>query len=263
MSGRLDQARYEVVRLRDLITEPKFNRPISEQWVARLVADFQVSRLGRIALSRREDGTLIILDGQHRIRALRDKGVPEDSKVIPADVYTDLSRAEEALLFVHLNQTKHVSSFEKYRALLVGGDPETRNIDSIVRSHQLVVAPGKKDGAVGCVDALRRLYNMGEPAGAVLSRTLMTIHEAWGEASEAYGSALLRGVGLYLNDNREMDPRDLGAALVRGPGAPINLIGWAKAIAGTHRMAMDKAIAQIIEQRVIRRRSRPRKVESA
>jgi uncharacterized protein DUF6551 len=260
--SRIDPARYETVRLRDIITDPRFNRPISDQWVARLVADFDVARLGRIALSRRDDGTLVILDGQHRCRALRDKGVPDDAKVIPADVYEGLGRSAEALLFVHLNQTKHVSSLEKYRALLVAADPETRGIDSVVRAQGLIVNSGGKDGSIGCIDALRRLYNMGEPSGAVLGRTLATLHEAWGDTHEAYGSQLVRGVGLFLNDYRETDPRELANALVRGPGAPINLIGWAKAIAGTHRMAMDKAIAQIIEQRVVKRRARPRKVST-
>lgn len=259
-NSRLDPARFETVRLRELISDPTFNRPLREGWLAKLEAQFDVSRLGRIAVSRREDGSLVLIDGQHRVEVLRRKGVPEDTKVIPADVYSDLSREQEAELFVYLNNTKMVSAYDKFHALRAAGDVETCTINRIVEMQGLRVGIGAKDGVVGCIDALRRLYSTGEPKGAILARTLSTADLAWGTTHEAYSSALLRGIGLYLNSHRDVESNDLAEALVRGPGAPIHLIGWAKGIAGTQRMSMDKAIALVIETRVVNRRRRPRKV---
>jgi len=258
-NGRVDPARFETVRLADLRTDPEFNRPVSSQWVARLVADFQLSRIGRLAVSRRADGTLVLIDGQHRVAALSQMGVPEGTKCIPADVYEGLSRAEEALLFVHLNNTKHVNSLDKYIALRRAKDPETCAIDQILAAHDLRAAYAKTDGTLGCIDALRRVFNMGEPKGAVLGRTLATIGLSWGPIREAYAASIVRGIGLYLNAHRDIEPKTLADALLHRAGAPLNLLGWAKGIAGIQRMPVDRAIALVIEQRVVNRRHRPRK----
>ena len=158
-------------------------------------------------------------------------------------------------MFVQSNATKLVSAYDKYRALLTSGDLETRAIDAIVRSRDLLVSAGSVDGCVGCVESIRKVYRLGEPEGAVLGHTLAAIFAAWGPSSDAYRSSIVRGVGLFFHEHRDTDPETLASALVKGPGAPINLIGWAKTVAGTQRMPMDQAIAQVIENRVMKRRT--------
>lgn len=253
-----DAARFEKVRLADLTTDGRFNRPVDERWVNRLVADFDAWAIGALLLSRRPDGSLVILDGQHRAEALRRMGVPQNAKVVPALVYDGLSQGQEAHLFVGHNTTRIVRPWDKYKALRVAGDPETVAIDKLVRSHGLSVSDGSKDGCIGAVTALRNLYKLGEPEGQVLELTLKALQTAWGDISDAYEARILKGVGRYFHEHPDTNPIALGEGLVKGPGAPINLIGLAKAIAGPQIMTLPEAICKVLDERIMRRRSRPR-----
>jgi|KBSSwiS6_1023812.scaffolds.fasta_scaffold00901_6 hypothetical protein len=257
----LGEGQFRAVRLADLVTDGRFNRDVSNTAVERILSAFDAQAFGTITVWERDDGALVIIDGQHRVEAARRRGISETAKCIPAVVHRGLTLAEAAALFVESNATKLVSAFDKYRALLTAGDPETTAIHAIVSFRDLTITRSVGDGSIGCVDAVRWAYRTGEPEGSVLALTLLAIQSAWGPASEAYRSAIVRGVALYFHEHRDIEPTDLGDALARGPGAPINLIAWAKTIAGTQRMPLDRAIAQVIEQRVMKRRPRPRAAE--
>lgn len=258
----LGESGYETVRLAELSTEGRFNRPVSDAAVEKILSDFNAKAFGALILWERAPRDFVIIDGQHRVEAARRRGIREDAKCLPAVVYRGITLSQAAELFVQHNATKMVSAYDKFRALLTAGDLESMEIDRIVRAHDLIVASHHGDGTVSCVDAIRKVYVMGEPPGAILGCTLATLQSAWGPASEAYTSAIVRGIGLYFHEHRDGDPRVLADALARGPGAPINFIAWAKTIAGTQRLALDKAIAQVIETRVLKRRSRPKAAAS-
>lgn len=252
------KAQYRLVRLAALTTDGRFNRPISSNWVETILSNFDMRAFGAIDLWEQDDGTLVILDGQHRVQSLRLAGVQEDAKVIPALVHKGLTLSEAARLFVQLNHEKLVNAYDRFKALREAGDLETGDVDRIVQNLGLTVAPATSDGCISCVEALYRCYRLGEPKGVVLSRALIALHSAWGDLSEAYRSALIRGLALYIHDHRDADPSAIGTALARGPGAPINLLAWAKTIAGTQRLPLDRAIADVIEARVMKRRHRPK-----
>jgi hypothetical protein len=252
-SAPLGEGHYRTVRLNELVTDGRFNRPVRNTKVEEILSDFNIQALGTIKLWERDNGELVIIDGQHRVEALRRKGVPEGVKCIPAIVYRG-TLGHIARLFVQFNNTKQVSAYDKYHALLTAGDVQTRAIDQTVRTQELIVGPSTADGTLSCVDAVRKVFCMGEPEGAVLGKTLAALVSAWGPTSEAYRSPIVRGVGRYFHEHRETDPEELAEALVRGPGAPINLIGWAKTIAGQQRMPLEKAIAEVIENRVMKRK---------
>jgi hypothetical protein len=222
-----------------------------------MVADFDEWAIGVLLLSRRPDGTLVILDGQHRAAALRQVGVPGNAKVVPAFVYEGLSQTQEAHLFVGHNTTRTVSAWDKFKAFRTAGDPETVAIDRLVRSHGLQVASSSRDGQIGAVSALRSIYRLGEPNGQILDQTIRSLYTAWQDISEAYGANIMKGVALFFRENPDTNPIALGEALVKGPGAPINLMGLAKAIAGPSLMTVSEAICKVLGERVMRRRTRP------
>jgi len=254
----LGEVEHRRVRLVDIVTDGRFNRPVSNAAVDRMVGAFDPRAFGTIVLWERDE-ELVLIDGQHRVEAARRFGISEKLRCIPAAVHKNLTLAEAAGLFVSLSKTKLVHSFDRYRALLIAGDSETKEITRIVQGRGLKVAGGRQDGGVSAVGSLYNLYRLGEPEGTVLEAVLRTLYQAWGPMSEAYTAALLRGVGLYFHEHRMTLPSQLAEALVRGPGAPINLVGWAKGVAGTQRMPLDRAIAEVIDRRVMRRRSRPKK----
>jgi len=253
------QARYQKVRLDELEADGRFNRPIYNSHVEALAATFSSAAFGCLELWRREDGTLVILDGQHRRLAALMVGVPGDVKAIPALVHDGLTLDQAAELFVALNATRLVNPYDKFRALLIAGHGETCDINRIVQGQGLRVAGGKADGTISAVTTLRRVYHMGDPHGTVMALALKTLRSAWADVSEAYEAPLLKGIALYFHQHRDTAPEMLADALVRGPGAPINLTGWAKAIAGPQRMPLAEAIAITIEKRVVKRPTRARK----
>jgi len=256
----IGEGRYQKVRLDDLITDGRFNRPVRRAHVERLATDFTPAAFGVIEIWKRDDGVLVILDGQHRCELLRVLGYPATAKCVPALVHEGLSLDQAAELFVKLNASKLVSAYDRFHALLTATHTRTCDIDRIVRARGLLVSAGVKDGTISAVAALEKVYGMGEPEGVVLAMTLATLNGAWGEAVEAYSSPMLRGIALYFHQHRDGDPDALADGLVRRAGAPINLIGWAKLLVGTQRMAMDEAIAITIEKRVLPRLRRPKAV---
>lgn len=263
MSVVVGEGRFQKVSLSQLVTDGRFNRPVRDAHVSKISSGFVPRAIGTIELWKREDGRFVILDGQHRVEAMRSLGVPDAAKCVPAMVHDDLTLDQAAELFVLLNATKLVSAYDKYRALLTAGHSETCDIERIVRVHGLRVGvSGDHDGQISAVAALRDVYKLGEPEGVVLGITLASLHQGWRDASEAYKSAMLKGVALYVHQHRDVVPAELGEALVRRAGAPINLIGWAKLLSGPQRMPLHEAIATTIEDRVMKRRTRLKKVAS-
>lgn len=256
------QGRYQTVRLADLVTEGSFNRPVRDAHVDRIVSNMNVRAFGAIIVWEREPGEYVILDGQHRVQAARRRGVPQDAKCIPAIVHTDLTLTGAAELFVKLNASKLVSAYDKFHALIAAKEPRAEDLNRIVVYHGLKIGSTPNDTTISAVAALYHVYEMGEPEGAVLGHTLATLQRAWFENSEALKSPILRGIGLYFHDHRDADPEKIAQALINGPGAPINLMGWAKGLAGPQRMSLDKAIAEVMVKRVVGR-GRPGKTKSA
>lgn len=253
--------RYGKVKLSELVTDGRFNRPVSESWVVKIAEDFQSTAFGTIEVASNEDGTYTILDGQTRVGALKRMGVPEDKKCVPAKIHDGLEQSERALTFVTLNASRFVKAYDKYRALLAAKHEETMAIDRLVRSFGLVVTNGKRDSGVSAVAALQKTYRMGEPFGDVLDATLRTLQSAWGDIADAYDGRVIEGLAVYFHESRDASPLEVAKAIVNGPGAPIGLIGQAKLIAGGQRMSVPRAIAYVLEHRLMKRKqSRPRKV---
>lgn len=254
----LGEGRYQKVRLDDLITDGRFNRPVRKHHVERLATKFSPAAFGVLELWKRDDGALVILDGQHRAELLRLLGYPTDVKVVPALVHEPLELDQAAELFVDLNFSKLVGAYDRFHALLTATHTRTCDIDRIVRSHGLRVAANHSDGSISAVTALEGVYGLGEPEGKVLGATLAALTGAWQDSSEAFKSPILRGVALYFHEHRDAQPADVADALARRTGAPITLMAKAKILRGSHRMNLDEAIALALEQIMKPPKARPK-----
>lgn len=252
---------YQTVRLADFETDGRFNRPVSQRHVDRIVHDFNARAFVVIVAWGRDDGRLVILDGQHRVGAARLRGIPEDAKVIPTIIHRGLTLDAAAELFVQLNASKFVGAYDKFHALRTAGHAETVAIDAIVTAHGLRITRAPGDGCISAVTAVQWVHQTGEPEGAVLGNVLAAMQQTWGILKEAYTAPIIRGIGRYFHEHRDTVPTELAEALRRSPGStPLNLMALGKTIAGSQRMPLDQAIAEAIETRVMKRVARPRKV---
>lgn len=165
---------------------------INENRVEHLLVNFDLEKLGLPELSEHEDGEYYILDGQHRIEALkRWLGPGWEVQKIQCRVYSGLSDQEEAERFLSLNDTLAVNTFDKFRVAVQAGREDEVQINNIVTDVNLCVSRDKVPGAIGAVGTLKRVYKRSD--GAVLSRALRIIRDAYGDPG--FSAEVIDGIG--------------------------------------------------------------------
>jgi len=143
---------YMLLSLLCLNIDPSYQRKPSTARVYKKTANFRWAQCGVLTVNKRRDGTYWVVDGQHRLLALRIIFGGEDA-LVPCLVTSNLNQKEEAVacaearLFVE-KQMKRVglSSREQYRAGIKGKQPDwlavKTAIDAVGRD---AYATGKKN----------------------------------------------------------------------------------------------------------------------
>lgn len=156
-----------------------------------LAAHLDLGKIGIPTVNLR-DGVYWIIDGAHRVKALRSNGFGDES--IDCQVYEGMSVEEEAEMFLGLNDNLKVNAMDKFKVGVVAGRDEDVDIEQVVRDLGLAVATGGARGSIGSVTALRSTYRK---AGADGLRTSLTIiRDVYGDAG--YRATLIDGVGLFV-----------------------------------------------------------------
>lgn len=203
---------------------PLAQRELNNGRVARLAADFDLEQLGTPTVNHR-DGSWYIIDGQHRIEALREIGYGDQQ--IQCWAYEGLTDVEEAEKFLKLNDTLTVNALAKFKVGVHAGRAEETEIDKIVRSAGLHVAAGGGYGAISAVGTLRRVYRQGGPG--CLTRTLCIIRDAYGDPG--LESVVIDGLGLLLGRyNGDLSDERATRALSSANGALKGLLGKAEVL---------------------------------
>lgn len=156
-----------------------------------LAADFDLEQFGIPTVNLR-DGVWYIIDGQHRIEALKiwfGDGAWEDQHVY-CSAYEGMTEQQEAESFLKLNDRLAVLPLAKFRVAVTAHRSEETEIDDIVRAAGLRISADR--GGITAVGTLQRLYRNGGPD--TLRRTLEIIQNAYGEAG--LQADVIGGVGL-------------------------------------------------------------------
>jgi hypothetical protein len=101
--------------IHQLRIDPTINRPLNRQRVHTIAEKFDPDAIGVLTVSVRPDGTYLLLDGQHRLAALRQAGWDGQQKV-PCDLRHGLSQVQEVALFVKLNNTAKPKYIHRFYA---------------------------------------------------------------------------------------------------------------------------------------------------
>lgn len=110
------------VNVDDLKTDYSYQRALDEKRVKKIAQDFTPEIAGVIVVSRRADGSLYVVDGNHRVSAMRSIG----RKYAVANIFDGLSDTEEADLFRRLNTSQKKPSFnEVLVASIAAGNEES------------------------------------------------------------------------------------------------------------------------------------------
>ena len=178
---------------------PSYQRPLVERRVVRMANDWDDELAGTIEVSFSE-GHYWVVDGQHRLAAMRAKGV----RVCRALVHYGLTIDEEARLFARLNsQRTAIVPRDLYRAELVAGVERSIRVRDTLDKHGLHVAPtsGHEGKSIAAVGHLWELDNAG-----VLDRALQVIRDAWADAEGTPADGALAGrvnaaIGRFIEDH--------------------------------------------------------------
>lgn len=187
----------QYVRLDDLNVDPSYQRHLYESRLGVMTSSFDPDRLLTIVVSRRADGSLWIIDGQHRCEALRRMG----KSIVLADVREGLTHEREAILFWQLNSgASRPTAWEQFQARVTGKEPNALAIVAIVERHGFHVGRVTEDRGIQAVGALESVFNMGR-----LDKVMAIISTAWPMDRTAREASIIHGLGNFLlsYDNQE------------------------------------------------------------
>src|SRR5690349_10802536 len=139
-------SKFEKISPKNVQLDSRYQRDLDEKRANGMASAIVDDLLGVPVLSRRKSGTVIAIDGQHRITSLQKAGRNEP---ILCQVHEGLSLQEEADLFLKLNgQRVAVGKYDKFKASIVAKDPQALSIEKIVSDAGLRITRGPSGTSV-------------------------------------------------------------------------------------------------------------------
>lgn len=170
-----------------------------------------------LVVSRRVDGSKVIIDGQHRWAAAVRRG---DLLQLPCCLFTYDSPEDEARMFIVANRArKPMNRLDDFHAALAAADEDAVEIQRLVTEAGLRMARNTSSSAWKAGDvaftssiaiALRR------HGAAIVSAALTSLAEAYEGCSLTYGASIFRAlIKIFVNPPEGFDPDDLVPMLRR------------------------------------------------
>lgn len=255
-SKTVSEAKFTVERVKvaDLEIDRRVQRDnLKTKKVEDMVRNFNPAALGVIHVSRRDPGRgsgLYVIDGWHRYETVRR--VTDNAGEMDAHVYEGLSLADEAVMFLELNNAERVTLHDKYRARLVAEEPRAVFIDQEVQKYGWVVSGVPSKGNINAVAALMRLYDLSVKVEAepnLIQAVLLVITRAWGLDRHGAQASILEGLGRLLSEHGDRINYDaLIDRLQNYRGGPQGLLTEARTFAHSRAIRVSMAVADIITE---------------
>lgn len=227
----------------------RVQRSIDSKMVNEIIADFDRDALGIPVVNHRKDGSYHVVDGQHRVEALKAMNMLDEE--IECLIYEQLTLAEEAALFRRLNHAKQVQPIDRFRIRVVEGDPVACQINDLLNAYGWKVTGGRRaSGGFSAVSAVERIYR--GPKGneqnlGLLRDTVDIIVKSWGMDQSGAKAEVLRGIAAVLKEyGDKVDKPKLIRELSKYGGGPRRLLGVARGLRDMRGGAVSDAMAETI-----------------
>lgn len=204
----------EWVSVGQLSVDPAYQRSLEAKSSKRLIREIAKAwhwgLCQPLAVSRREDGSLYVMDGQHRLAAAIERG---DVPHLPCVITRHDSVAAEADAFVKLNrQRRALGSVDVFKASVAAGTESAVEVEAMIKAAGLTIAPHSnynvwKPGMIYCVPGVTAAYR--RFGKQIASAALVALAEAFPGQVLQYAGQLFRGiVGVYatLGKDAGFDP---------------------------------------------------------
>jgi hypothetical protein len=235
--------RIERIKPSAIIIDGRVQRGLDLKRANTMAAEFEIAAFGVPTISRREDGSLHAVDGQHRVMAAGIAGHGE--RPFPMKVHEGLSLEEEARLFRLLNNTRKPLPVDLFKIAVVEKEPAALAMNRLVKNAGLTVA-NSGETSFRAVSALRDIYTY-DPLAA--ERALQTLVRSWGCTSTSVQAALVSGTGRFFMRYADQPSMEkLISRLAKYPGGANAMIGAARGLARIRSVTVADAVADILVQ---------------
>jgi hypothetical protein len=244
---------FTVVRMKvsELEVDPRIQREqMKMAKVNKIVKEYNPDAVGLITVSLRKDRGHYIIDGWHRVEAVRR--VTDNMGEVTCRVFTGLSLPEEAQMFLDLNYANQPSLLDKFRVSLAAENPRSKYLEEITRAHGWKITVVPSNANINAVGRLENLYEYSQRIEAepnLVELALKVITHAWGHDRHGAQAVILEGLGRLLGEHRGLINLDrLVGQLKQFKGGPEALHRKAREYASLRGLRVAMAVADIITE---------------
>lgn len=223
--------------------DPRVQRALIPTRVKALADKLDLDALGILLVSRRAKGDYYVLDGQHRLEALKHHDLGEWE--VTCNVYDGLSLAQEAEFFRRHNDTRAITPYDDFEKGLLAGDEECLDINRILGKNGFKMASSGRDGVISAVVKTREIYRWDD--GKILDATLSILVGAWGHRAASVEKPILGGVAKVLRIyGPELDRSKLIQKLAKNTGGASGVLGKARALRDIYAESVESLVAKVV-----------------
>ena len=213
----------ENCRIFDLNIDPAYQRSTengsSQSLIRKIAQHWDWALFHPLSVSRRRDGSLYVVDGQHRLAAAR---LRRDLYDLPCVVTAYDNAGDEAASFVAMNvQRRALGALDLFRAALAADDDASIAIAHLIRKAGLSLATHTnhtawKPGQIANIGGIRDSYK--RFGGEVTGMGLRAVSQAFEGQVLRYAGTLFSGAALYLStaSNEQAFDFDLFVLVLQG-----------------------------------------------
>jgi hypothetical protein len=177
----------------------------SHQLIGRIAAGWDWNLFQPLVVAQRQDRSLWVVDGQHRLEAARLRG---DVAHLPCVIFHPGEASDEAAVFVELNQARRpLTPYALYNGALAAGDEQALALDELMRDAGLRFAGSAdvatlKPGQVNIVGRVRKWHaRHGEQATRAALLALARVVRTQGARTAGVMFAAIGAVVLHYGDD--------------------------------------------------------------
>lgn len=203
----------EWVAIEELQIDPAYQREPNPARVKKIAENFDRALAGVLLVNKRTNGSLFVMDGQHRLEAMKLRKYD----MALCNVYQGLTQAQEASIYHTADtQTSKLTALDAFRAKLIAQDAEALDIRRIVEKNGLRIYiqregthPGKKrpSTTIWAIATLQDIYQ--KDKGKLLDATLELARLSWPGEGEVFKDKFLLGLAhfhqKYQGEYRQQD----------------------------------------------------------
>ena len=201
----------EVVLNRIEAVQLAAQRPASLKRIQAMAADWNDALAGTITLGERPDGSLYLIDGQHRKEAKQMADGPDAT--MPAFIVIDSDLKLEAWLFSRSNSLRNsVQQIDLFRADVTAGVPDAIEISRFLEGLNVRVSSGSAHRSIAAIATLRGRWARDRQT---TEATLHMINTAFGDENNAWSSNMISAIWRLFDKMPDLDQKRLLQVLRR------------------------------------------------